>query len=564
MKRLLSFITVCVALLAAAAACGRHRYDASLERVYALSDSLPGEALAALDSIDPSALRDDDLQFYNLLRVKTADKNDRNISADSFITGVIEHFEHSGDARLYAEALYYGGRVSYEGGDYPTAIRHYQDALDILPDNDANLFLRGCIVSQTSSLLESVRLYSQAIPYMVQAIEISGQLRDTVNLARDYSRLGSVYMTLNCLDDAERYMNKALEFTDSANDMEVAVRQTYLAVIYKRKGDVGKALNTIRTIPQRMYPDDKNFAYSYASDIYLAAGIEDTAWMYAKAIIDSHDRSNKVKGYSRMLSPQLRRFCNKDSLDLYYNNYLTILKIRYNENDARAVMMQNSYYNYSQYERQNQRLAHQRLTYIYTIIGLVVSMLILLVIILRYRNLTLQKNNELNEALLDLTRLRSMLGITTGKSANEKSDGSSKDKRLELIHSIKELIKDAECPAPIPDDAKNSKIYCYINTRLENSKCIPDNKGIWDEIEKCVLGISSEFRKKLELLTGVELSKEDYRHALLMRLGFAPSQIAILLSRTKSGISYRRNKLYKRLLDLDITNEELDSIIRSI
>ena len=152
MKRLLSFITVCVALLAAAAACGRHRHDASLERVYALSDSLPGEALAALDSIDASSLHGADLQFYNLLRVKTADKNDRNISADSFITGVIEHFEHSGDARLYAEALYYGGRVSDETGDYPSALRYYQDALEILPDNEANLHLRGCILAQTIPL----------------------------------------------------------------------------------------------------------------------------------------------------------------------------------------------------------------------------------------------------------------------------------------------------------------------------------------------------------------------------------------------------------------------------
>ena len=62
--------------------------------------------------------------------MKIADKNYVTHTSDSLILRVIDHEEsHKGDGR-YAEALYYGGRVYSDLGDYPTSLKYFQQSLE--------------------------------------------------------------------------------------------------------------------------------------------------------------------------------------------------------------------------------------------------------------------------------------------------------------------------------------------------------------------------------------------------------------------------------------------------
>ena len=90
---------------------------------------------------------------------------------------------------LYPEVLYYGGRVYSDIGDYPTALRHFNEALEKLEDSEKNLALKATINSQTGQLLNKLCIYDQAQQYIRAAIEIEKATKDSINLMYDYNTL---------------------------------------------------------------------------------------------------------------------------------------------------------------------------------------------------------------------------------------------------------------------------------------------------------------------------------------------------------------------------------------
>ena len=572
MKRLLSFITVCVALLAAAAACGRHRHDASLERVYALSDSLPGEALAALDSIDPSALRDDDLQFYNLLRVKTADKNDRNIAADSFITGVIEHFEHSGDARLHAEALYYGGRVRYEAGDYPTAIRHYQDALDILPNNDANLFLRGCIVSQTARLLKSIMLYSEAIPFLEKAIEIDKIKGDTFNLVFDYIMLSEIYCKLNCISESDSILLEARRLSANLPESDRAYIKNELAWNRLNSGDLTEALELIRGVPETIDSIDRNNAVVDAALIYLGNGLTDSAYVYADYLLRQSKIGDRRIGYFILLDRRMKNYSSEDSLDSYLQSFIKLTNDHFRRHESQAAIMQQTYYNYSAHERAKiaaENSAKRTQAWLYGV-SVVALALIIAVLIVKYRNKS--ELLRLHEEIETLRRIKerisdNVLQVSENveripalqENLSADKSGLRERRRAELIE-IYNASKDKKVDERIVLSDTRAKLEQYI----KQQKNITGEDPMWQEIEMCVLNVSPEFHTTLLLLSGGRLNTKEYRTALLIKCGVTPTQMKTLLNLEKGSISSRRASLSMKIFDEKRELRYVDGLIRAL
>ncbi|MDE7237309.1 MAG: tetratricopeptide repeat protein [Paramuribaculum sp.] len=184
-------------------------HDRRLECVNAMTITDTRGALAALDSIDPATLGEADRHFRDLLSVKAADKEYVRHTSDSIILDVIDYYSNAGDDTLCAEAFYYGGRVYSDMGDYPTALRYFQNALDILPKNTPQQSLRSCVLSQTGRLLTQIRLNEQAIPYLKEAISIELNTKDSVGLMWDYELLGSIYLRLKDYSKAQELYTQA-------------------------------------------------------------------------------------------------------------------------------------------------------------------------------------------------------------------------------------------------------------------------------------------------------------------------------------------------------------------
>ena len=570
MKRLLSFITVCVAMLAAAAACGRHRHDASLERVYALSDSLPGEALAALDSIDASSLHGADLQFYNLLRVKTADKNDRNISADSFITGVIEHFEHSGDARLYAEALYYGGRVSDETGDYPSALRYYQDALEILPDNEANLHLRGCILAQTMGVLNALKMQNEALPYIKQSIDIDIVRRDTLNLVHDLHNYSTLLTELKRYGEADSVMKEAGTYINSLPENFKWLHEYFIAQNKYYAGDYTEALQHISNVPERLDSVYLNLAYAHAAQIYYKNEILDTAYIYARKLLTLESQTNKASAYFLLLEDNMRQFSSRDSLSSYLKAYSLLNKMRLERIESQTAQIQNSYYNYARHERAKiaaESSARKTQAWLYGV-SFIALALIVIVLIVKYRNKS--EMLSLHEEIEELRKIKDDIqSASTNKVASVPISSlpvnQEKDQRVVLLEQkIAELLgvmntsKKTEVKPISLDACVTDKIRSYI----KKNKHISEDASLWKEIENGVLAVSPRFSKDLWLLSDDRITDKEYHTALLIKCGISPKDMKILLCVEKGTIYSRRESLSKKIFGEKKNTIYIDNLIR--
>lgn len=117
---------------------------------------------------------------------------------------------------------------------------------------------------------------------------------------------------------------------------------------------------------------------------------------------------------------------------------------------------------------------------------------------------------------------------------------------------------------PINPIILNSEVYRTINNCILNNKTIPENSSIWTDLEQTIISCSPLFKERLQLLVGQDLKPHDYQVVLLIRCGITPTQMTILLGRTKGTISYRRKHVCEMVLGEKIGSQFIDDIIRYI
>lgn len=150
---------------------------------------------------------------YDLLHIKTCDKAYVAHTSDSLVLDVIDYYADHRKEGLYPEALYYGGRVNSDMGDYPTAIDYFQKALDVIPDDKEHLQLKCRALSQTGRLLDGLMLHSQSIPYMDEAIKIESVLKDSLRLVYDELLISQAYLYEDNIHESRCHIDNALRYS---------------------------------------------------------------------------------------------------------------------------------------------------------------------------------------------------------------------------------------------------------------------------------------------------------------------------------------------------------------
>ena len=533
-----------------------------------VSDS-PKEALLCLDSIDCQRLSDTDRHFYDFLAIKARDKAYITHTSDSLILDLLSFYRGSD---LYPEILYYAGRTYSDLGDFPSALKYFQNGLDHIKDNGPEaLNVKGNILSQTAGVLSKLRLYTRAIPYMEDVLRIDSIEGDTFNLAYDYHSLGAIYLHQNKLDDADKCFITATEYARHLTERDKIQMQTYRAAIKLEKGEIDSALILIRGIPEQALPIQQNLVYINASNIYLAAGIIDSAYYYADKLIHNNDTNNRKNGYRNLFSEELYNLIPDDSIPAYIRKYFTALESYYDSHESQEALMQNAFYNYQIHQRERTREEERNRRFTYIIAALILIVLISVIAILFLRNKKKTLLLSLHSSILELDNLRKSLSARDSPRENPISTtaGQGATTNLEslkesLYEQIRLLKEESANRTPVQADILDSEILRKINRYISDNKTIPDNNRIWTELEEAILSASPLFKERLHLLVGENLKPHDYHVVLLIRCGITPSQMTILLGRTKGTISYRRKHVCEILLGEKIDSQFIDDIIRYI
>lgn len=558
--------------------------DPRLQHVQTLMDKSPREALDSMDNIERSSLSESNRHLYDFLTIKVSDKAYVRHTSDSLISKVIEYeSSHKSNGR-YAEALYYGGRVHSDMGDYPTALQYYQDALTTIEqETPIDLDLKANITSQMGRLLTNLRLYEEAVPYIDTALEIDRQEKDTANLISDMQLLGGVYMKAEKYLEAESIFKKTLTIEPDISEPRASKSKMYIAEIKRKIGELDSALIYIRNIQDKVDPIVRNSALGYAAAIYHDNNIPDTAYMFANELIESGDKAYMDIGYSVMFSPGVRSLVKDDMLYDYLNDYQSLLESFYDENENQLVINQEALYNYQLHLREKEKTQNynNRMKKLLTAMAFVVICLIAIVFMIQYRN----KSNilKLRTALDNIEQLKFELEnnkvaksstlFLENNTVSEVDDKKDKDLALtlkaetlrsRLQNELMDLYNRSSEISPVPEQLLDSKAYLRFQTLIEQGKVLKNDDRLWNEIEEEILKYSPKFRTNLNLLTMGNLSENDLHTALLIKMGIKPKNMTILTGRSNGAIISRRETLSVKILGKKMDAQVINAIIRML
>ena len=562
-------IIASVILLLLAGGYSRSSRDPRLARIAASVSDRPEEALVSLDSIDKNSLSKPDRHYLDLLTLKARDKAYIDHESDSLVLDVIDYYSSRPETPEYPEALYYGGRVYSDMGDYPSALRYYQKALGYLkksPDTDD---MECRINNQIGMLLKNLRLFDQAEPYFINVLNEKIAERDSLGIVYTMQQLGTLYMDLKLTDKADSILTRSMEYEAPIPSTVKALTRLHLAVVNQDKGNIQTALNLVRHTPDQVSPVSRDAALTSAAFIYLDAGITDTAFMYARELIRDVNSLNQKSGYRIILTTEFRNLLPPDTLAQYYEDYERILEKDFDGNRNEQTLMQQSIYNYDTHERKRieAQKSKERMRYVVLGFMVVTVMLSFAILYLKYRNQTnivklrtaLDNIENLKKEILSSKENHDVEKKTASYTSELLISNNEETLRERLRDSLMDLYKESG-GTQVSASILNSEAYIKIQSLLESET--PVSGSLWDELEQSVLKVSPNFINNLRVLMQGKLSEADIHISLLIKCGFRPSEMTVLLARSNGAIISRREKLCVKILDKKLEVKVIDGIIR--
>ena len=540
----------------------------------------------SLYSISKDELSKEDKVYYDFLSVKLADKAIIHHTSDSIILPVIDYYEDHGPKDCYAEALYYGGRVYHDIGDFPSAIKYYGEALRHVEGSKETLKLKGNIVSQMASLFNSMRLFNEAQRYIKMSIDIDMELKDTVNLIYDLEVLGANYIKVKNYDEAEKTFRQAISIADSKAPLEAMMDSVYLASIMNYKLKHISAVNIIRGIPWRVDSalnyDQKQFIYSNVSDIYRGAGMPDSAYKYALELVKIKDALNLKKGYAILLSDELKDLVPADSIRLYVHRYEAAVESYMNSRGDANALIQNTQYNYSIVERDKQKALEKKRMIERWLALSVIVLLLAIIAVIYYRDKSNRTLIRLRSALDGSRELRKQLeaGDAKGEDSGPESEPTAEsaaelsaevttevtaaDLRRRLIDELTAVCDSKKKRLPLSPEIRNSQAYAELQEHIKEKRAIPDASPLWGELHSVIVEASPNFDRRLQLLAPGKIKTDAYRIMLLIKCGVTPTQLCVLIGRAKGTLSTRRRILGLKFTDNEISPTMFDNLIYAL
>lgn len=545
--------------------CSHPTNDIRLERIDKTISASPKEAIDKLSNICRDSLSKPDQYYYDLLCIKARDKAYISHQTDTIIIPVIEYYR-SKKNKLYPEALYYGGRIYSDLGDYPTALRHFQQALDNLDTLGVNRNLRARVLSQTGRLLNSMRMYTEAVPCLEEALTLIHATQDTFSLAYSHQLLGTVQMHMNYFDAAEINFNEAAKLAIALKKEDRAFMDMYRAAVKYRKGALDSALSLIRNVPLLIDSNSKNTALDYALRIYICNGITDTAYIYAKELAFGSDNTNRKNGLRALLSSPLRDRVPSDSLREWTIAYDNAIERHFNHYESDGITLQRKEYNYNMHLRELEKAkkSNVKLKDIihYIILAGFGSFLVILILAYRNKKLALRLSMAINSIkdIRELNSPTSPMHKSPHKNMHLAVSSDTTTLRQQLLEELVALGNANDKTAQISDKIKSSLAYNSLRNRIDNGKIVHENDILWKELENTVLETSPLFKNRLELLTGSNNS-QDLHLALLIKCGIKSKDMQTVYGKEKGTISYYRRKLCRKIFGKEDATKLLDRII---
>ncbi|OAB79694.1 tetratricopeptide repeat protein [Cochleicola gelatinilyticus] len=505
--------------------------------------------IVLLDSLSMATSERERARISSLIAFEL--KNDNWERARNYIEIAEEHAKKSASDSVMAAFYKATGDIYSSKDALDIALKNYLKAYDYYKLQPASERFR--LENSLAIVYARTKNDEAALKYFRKVLIFQKQQKDTLNLARIYNNMGTLYLEKN-IDSSLVYFKRSLQLADTINDENLDVYvHTNLARCYSRNEDeeaakfhFKKALNSLsQTVSVRA----KAWLFNEYSEYYLDQSNSDSSIYFAKKAMLLYD---SVAPYSfehersvGLLYKALLNIDRYEDASVYFEKYNTIrdtLNLEDKRVNLEKLLIEEEYK--AKEKLQSLEEAKKRSKYYIILLSLLAVLLFLGMLLIRFRNKL--KRSELEKQLVQAkqkeldTNLELKNKELIGKAMIEIH-------RTEIIEEILTDLKDIKRKAV---KKETQQAIDYIAKRLKRDT----TTNLWDEFEVRFEQVHESFYRNLKQ-KHPDLTPRDKRLCALLKLHLTSKEIAQITGQTSKSVENARTRLRKKL---ELTHENTD------
>ncbi len=574
MKRLI-YVIIGVVLLTACSE--RREYVSMLERAKAVMNDKPDSALAVLDSLGQheSEFGKGFRMRYRLHRLNALNKVDTLFRSTDEARELADYFDDHGTPNEQMLAYYLLGRAYYDIHEAPMALSCFQTASEKADTTAADCDFRQLsrVYGQMSNIFYQQGLYEQELECEDLSARYGWKGNDPLTAICSLAGKIYVYKKQKKSDSAIIICEKTINLLDSCGYRKQSA--SYYATILRElvdKGDILKAKEYMAKYENESgYFDSNNNiekgreAYYYSKGYYfMAINVYDSAeYYFRKELRDGKDFNNQ-NGGSRGLALLFQKTHQPDSAAKYALYSYEMNDSVYAQRAMKEVEKVQGMYDYSR----NQIIAEkakEKAEREQRIVWAVLSILVLLMMVSAYiarevykkrqemQEAYSRKVSDLAKAQADIVRLRSLAEHTEELSTLIAEKETEMQKMAIEIDSYKEKLGTQRESA----ESRLEESDIYHELKKKAGKAVELTNDDWHQVNVLAIETLPNFYKFISSKK-LELNDKEFKTCMLIRMHFAPKDIANMLGVSQAYITKMRNNMMPKLFGMEGSSKELD------
>lgn len=586
-NRLAIYILSVVAIALGVVSCGRTGISKSVVMADSLSQSDPAAAMAFIDSITArnENMSTDSRMRLGLLRTKAQNSAGVMFTSDSVMRNIVEYYESEGDADDCMLAYYLMGSVYRDLGDSPLALQYFNKAAEqadtTSADCDYRLLCR--IHGQAANLFLKQEIPYYALKEFAIAERYAMTAGDTLSALVFHEQRANAYYLLNMPDSVKAVSEHVAALYSQYGYSAHAALAVGALVHQMLRCENYSAAKEYMDIYDRyvfaggkdkMAEEGRDVYYSYKGGYYLGINKTDSAeYFFRKGLSCSSSFSN-TESACRGLAALYKQLNQADSLVKYTEMARVANDSAYASMTTEKLLHMKTLYDYGQQQRiasdERERADNALLAIVLIVASFVVILLVFFVFY--YRKLLFkEKENERMQKEwheMELENRKHRENIRMLKQTKEDLNVLLRQYEGEIEQLVKEktaAVEDLQRKISEYDKNSQERYRKKKNVELYNSSIVirfhyfaekvmaSPAFDDWKELYKFV---SKELPELAEYKD--TLKNGEYEICVLVRLGFAPSEIGILTGRKLSDIANIRKRLLLKLSNREGSAKDFD------